>query len=652
MYETLMGFSKMKRKLLAGVMDAAMLVVCVWLAFALWSGRLWPPQITAFAWLFLIVPLASIPLLYQLGFYRSVMRYINTGTMYNIVQAMTLQAMVMVAVYLVAGVNSLSFSLVVIYWMLGILALCGSRVLLQRVVHLVELSHKSPQRVVIYGAGSAGVELVRALESGCDYLPVAFVDDKKELHGNVIQGMRVYPTTEVASVLTTHKAALVLLAIPSASRHRRRCVLEYLEKHSVSVRTVPALADLVSGKAAVKDIQEVKIEDILGREPVLPDPRLLFGSVKNKTVMVTGAGGSIGSELSRQILELRPKCLVLFEASEYALYQIERELRSLDEMGKGTRTSGDVVIVPALGTVTDQKRLEELMKTFHVNTVYHAAAYKHVPLVEFNPIEGVKNNVFGTIAAAQAARSAGVENFVLISTDKAVRPTSVMGATKRVSELILQAMHIESDGTPIYSMVRFGNVLASSGSVVPLFKEQIAQGGPVTVTHPDMTRYFMTIPEAAQLVIQASSLAVGGDVFVLDMGKPVRILDLATEMISLSGLRVWDQELGQGDIKIAVTGQRPGEKLHEELLLGNNITQTSHPRIMRAHEEFLSPQRIGAIVEQLRSACSSYDTELVIQILETAISEFVPPSEIAGKVWLAAMRRNIKKSLVNIVPEF
>jgi FlaA1/EpsC-like NDP-sugar epimerase len=426
-------------------------------------------------------------------------------------------------------------------------------------------------------------------------------------------------------------------------------VLEYLERHSVSVRTVPALADIVSGRSEVNDIQEVQIEDILGREPVSPDPKLLFGCVKDKTVMVTGAGGSIGSELSRQILELRPKCLVLFDVSEYALYQIDRELRRLDEMFEGCGQSGNVVIVPALGTVTDQTRLEELMRTFKVDTVYHAAAYKHVPMVEFNPVEGTKNNVFGTMAAAQAARNAGVENFVLISTDKAVRPTSVMGATKRVSELILQAMHIESNGTPIYSMVRFGNVLASSGSVVPLFREQIAQGGPVTVTHPEMTRYFMTIPEAAQLVIQAGSLAVGGDVFVLDMGKPVRIMDLATQMISLSGLRVWDQERGQGDIKIAITGQRPGEKLHEELLLGNNIIQTCHPRIMRANEEFLSPQRIGVIIEQLRSACSLYDSDLVIQILGNAITEFVPHASLADKALLAAMHNNIKKRFANIV---
>lgn len=649
MYERLMGMSRAGRMGLAATMDGVLLLVCIWIAYTLQLGQLWPELMVEHSWLILLVPISSIPWFIHNGLYRSIFRYFNTKTMIMLGQGMTMHVSILLSVYLVTGVNWMPMSAFVIYWMLGLLALGGSRLVLRNLVHAMEVEQNSPQRVVVYGAGSAGAELVSALNSGHEYLPVAFVDDKKELHGSEVHGIRVFPTSEIGAVIKSHNATLVLLAIPSASMNRRRRVLDKLKQFPIRVRTVPALADLVSGRATVSDLREVKIEDILGRDSILPDERLLHASITNKSVMVTGAGGSIGSELSRQIKALRPNYLILYEVCEYALYQIDRELHGEDDPEVESDAFCGVEIVPILGTVTDQARLEEVMKTFKVDTVFHAAAYKHVPLVEYNPIEGIKNNVFGTLYAAQAARNTGVEKFILISSDKAVRPTNVMGATKRVAELILQALHEERCDSPVFSMVRFGNVLASSGSVVPLFKEQIARGGPVTVTDPNMTRYFMTIPEAAQLVIQAGSMAEGGDVFVLDMGKPVRIMDLAGQMISLSGLRVWDQEKMQGDIKIVITGQRPGEKLYEERLLGNNISETSHPRILRANEESLPSQRVRYILGQLRSACSNHDSARVVEILCSAVAEYAPQGGIVDKVWVEAMRKNAEGARKNMM---
>ena len=460
-----------------------------------------------------------------------------------------------------------------------------------------------------------------------DYLPVALVDDDESSHGQRVHGLRIYPAATLADLIDQFQAKGVLLAIPSASRRKRRQVLQRLSEHSVHVQTIPEFKDIVSGKARVDDISEVAVTDLLGRNTVPPVEKLLRGCITGKSVMITGAGGSIGSELCRQILELQPRRLVLLEISEPALYEIERELR------QSLALSGDqTTVIPLLGSVVDGTRIREILEAFEVQTLYHAAAYKHVPIVEQNLTEGVKNNVFGTVRTARAAIECGVETFVLISTDKAVNPTSAMGATKRLAELALQAFQQETE-TTIFCMVRFGNVLESSGSVVPLFKEQIRAGGPVTVTHPEIIRYFMTIPEAAQLVIQSGSMASGGDVFLLDMGKPVRIEDLARRMINLMGLTVRDEGHPEGDIEIQYIGLRPAEKLYEELLIGTNAMGTEHPRIMRADEDSVTPDVLESLLEDLQNASDSARYDMVRDYLSQAVKEYSPNRGIDDILW-------------------
>jgi FlaA1/EpsC-like NDP-sugar epimerase len=457
---------------------------------------------------------------------------------------------------------------------------------------------------------------------------VAIIDDKSGLHGKRVHGLEVFSPKRLEELIESTGATGVLLAVPSASRHRRRQILERLSNYSVHVRTIPEVSDLISGKARVDDITEVDVKDLLGRDPVPPNKKLLRGSVSNKNVLVTGAGGSIGSELCRQIVRLGPKRLVCFEISESSLYSIDREIRQMLEAD-----NLDCEVVALLGSAHHEARVQEALEAFSIDTVYHAAAYKHVPIVEHNIFEGIHNNVFGTLHTARAAINAGVEKFVLISTDKAVNPTSVMGATKRLSEQVLQAYNSRAKKTR-FCMVRFGNVLESSGSVVPLFREQIRSGGPVTVTHRDIIRYFMTIPEAAQLVIQAGSMAKGGDVFVLDMGKPVRIEDLARRMIHLMGLTVRDEDTPDGDIEIQYIGLRPAEKLYEELLIGSNVSGTEHPRIMRADEDFLPYEELDGILGDLKKASAGLDYSAARQTLLRAVVEYAPHNGIDDLVWL------------------
>ncbi|MCP4301345.1 MAG: polysaccharide biosynthesis protein [Gammaproteobacteria bacterium] len=487
--------------------------------------------------------------------------------------------------------------------------------------------NRNREPVVIYGAGAGGAQLTEALFIGDDYLPVALVDEKSALHGTRIQGLKVYPSADLENIVARTGATGILLAIPSASRRRRRQVLQRLSEFPVHVQTMPEIKDIVTGRARIDEVREVDVDDLLGRDPVPPLQELLDESLAGKNVMITGAGGSIGAELGRQILKLRPERLICFEMSEPALYQIDRELRKISSERKI-----DCEIIPLLGNVLDQDRLTEALRIFSVQTVYHAAAYKHVPIVEQNIIQGVLNNVYGTLSAATAAADAKVETFVLVSTDKAVNPTSVMGATKRLAELVLQAFDTMQTDTK-FCMVRFGNVLESSGSVVPLFREQIRNGGPVTVTHRDIIRYFMTIPEASQLVIQAGSMANGGDVFVLDMGKPVRIEDLAHRMINLMGLTVRDEDSPDGDIEIEYIGLRPAEKLYEELLIGTNVSGTEHPRIMRANEDFLSNDVLEPILEELRAASNRLDYDATRDILDKTVREYVPNGNIDDLVW-------------------
>lgn len=496
----------------------------------------------------------------------------------------------------------------------------GSRSTIRLLVRVFLQLQMPRSQIAIYGAGMAGRQTLAALRSAPEYDVVAFFDDDKGLVNTNVQGLRVYAGKDFSNLYKKLKINEVLIALPSATRSRRHEVIELLRPLNIRVRSLPGFNQLVNGQVSISDINEVDVADLLGRDAVPPSLELMSQNIQNKCVMVTGAGGSIGSELCRQIMTAKPKVLILWEITEFALYSIEKELRVL---------SSDVAIIPILGSVLHQERMTALLKHYQVDTVYHAAAYKHVPLVEWNPFEGVVNNSVGTYRTAQAALAAGVATFVLVSTDKAVRPTNVMGASKRLSELSLQALALQPNIKTRFCMVRFGNVLGSSGSVVPLFRQQIAKGGPITITHPDITRYFMTIPEASQLVIQAGTMGKGGDVFVLDMGESVKIIDLARKMISLAGMSVSENGL-VGDIKIECTGLRPGEKLYEELLIGDNVTGTEHPRIMRAMESCMSVDELDALFAQLHIAAQNYDVRHLKALLKEHVEGYVPDMNVLG----------------------
>ena len=559
-----------------------------------------------------------------LGFYHSIVRYLGMGLLMAGAQVAAGSAVVLAAGAWLSGMTSMPFRLAVVYG-----AFCGLYLVGSRYVAQYFLVHKSgsTQNVIIYGAGAAGARVVQAMQGNHAFTPVAFIDDDRTMFDKRICGLPVRAREDLPWLVQKYDVSHVLLAMPSVSRRARRDVIESLEPLPVHVQTVPNIEDLISGKAQVDEIREIDVEDLLSRPPVAPDESLMQATVLDKSVLVTGAGGSIGSELCRQILRIRPRILVLFELSELALYTIDKELESL-----ATQMGIDCRIVPLLGSVQDEARVREIMEHFDVETVYHAAAYKHVPLVEQNIIEGVCNNVLGTLRTARAARDTGVETFVLVSTDKAVSPTSIMGASKRFAELVLQALQENANGTR-FAMVRFGNVLESSGSVVPLFREQIRRGGPVTVTHPEIIRYFMTIPEAAQLVIQAGGMAHGGEVFVLDMGEPVKIRDLAARMIKLMGLTVKDGDNPNGDIEISFTGLRPAEKLYEELLIGENVAGTEHPRIMRAREDYLSRDEINPLLDELQLAARAVDRRQVRDVLMRAVIEYEPNNGIDDLLW-------------------
>ena len=591
-----------------------------------------------------IIPVVSIPVFIRIGLYRAVVRYMSGKAFYTILKGVTIATLLLFALSFFSELNQLHRSIFVIYWAFALLYIGGSRLLVRDYFNDRQRENLRRENVAIYGAGSAGIQLAMGLLSGRDYRPVAFIDEKSELIGAVVKGIKVHSPRELSAMVNSMGIKQVLLAIPSASRARRKEILNQLEDLPVHVRTIPGLADLVAGAAQVEDIQEVDIADLLGRDPVPPDVDLLSHCITGKSVMITGAGGSIGSELCRQILELKPRCIVLYEASEFALYKIEQEIRALRK--KDTELK-KVDMKCVLGSVTHRRRVEAVIRSFDVQTIYHAAAYKHVPLVEHNPIEGVQNNLFGTWRTAEAAEAAGVETFVLISTDKAVRPTNVMGATKRMAELVLQAM-AKRNGKTRYVMVRFGNVLGSSGSVVPLFRKQIRDGGPLTVTHSEITRYFMTIPEAAQLVLQAGSMGEGGDVFVLDMGESVKIADLAKRMVKLSGLEVMDDKNPTGDIEIVFTGLRPGEKLYEELLIGDCVTGTDHPRIMRAKELEVPWEELSEVLGKLQNACSGFDSAEVRHIMEATISEYLPQCGIVDPVWQQLTNNQDLGKIINL----
>jgi FlaA1/EpsC-like NDP-sugar epimerase len=619
--------------------DVFFAVLALWTAFSLRLGILYVPNGDEW-YLFALTPVLAVPIFVRLGLYRAIIRYIEIRALWTIIQATTLYALIFAFILYESGIKGIPRTVLPLNWLNMMLLVGSSRFFARwwlagtylRLSGSRSVTGYCKRNVLIYGAGSAGVQLASALVHGREFNPVAFIDDDSSLHKRKVNGLRIYPLSSLSYLIERHRASDILLAVPSASRARRNEIIRLLEPYAIHVRSMPGLSDIAQGKVTFDVVQEVDVADLLGRDPVAPNQSLLHANIAGKVVMVTGAGGSIGSELCRQIIQLRPASLILFELSEFALYAIEKELNYLLTKTKG---SNEIGIVSVLGSVVNASRIEKVCKTFNVQTIYHAAAYKHVPMVEKNPGEAVWNNVFGTFYAAKAAIKAKVETFVLISTDKAVRPTNTMGATKRFAELILQALSLDAENKhqTRFTMVRFGNVLGSSGSVVPLFREQIARGGPVTVTDERIIRYFMTIPEASQLVIQAGAMGQGGDVFVLDMGEPIRIVDLAKRMIHLSGLEIKDEDHPAGEIEISFTGLRPGEKLYEELLIGDNVSETSHARIMRAQEHVIPWADLEKLLAILERATKDGDFEQVRDVLANAVAGFVPQCEIEDLLW-------------------
>ena len=640
----LLALPRPAKRVVALALDASLIVLTVWIAFYLrldeWvrlagEGLFQPMWAVTVSWLI------ALPVFITHGFYRAIFRYSGMAAMQMVLRALALYALLYAAVVTAIGLPGVPRSVGIIQPMLLLLAVGASRALAR--YWLGGLYQNIFQRMnlpkaVIYGAGGAGRQLAQALAHSHEIQVVAFLDDDDRLHGHVLNGLPIHSSGDLQGLVETQGVRTVLLAIPSLPRQRRNEILADLRHFRVAVRTLPNLNDLAQGRVSTADLHELDIDDLLGREPVAPNHILLAKNIVGKVVLVTGAGGSIGSELCRQILAVTPAKLLLIEQSEFALYAIHQEL---EEKLVGLDGATPPVLVPLLASVQDDDRMREIMSTWHPDTVYHAAAYKHVPLVEHNPAAGIKNNVLGTLRTAQAAAENGVTDFVLISTDKAVRPTNVMGASKRLAEMAQQALAANQAGTSggisggtKFSMVRFGNVLGSSGSVVPKFRQQIRDGGPVTLTHPDVTRYFMTIPEAAQLVIQAGAMAKGGDVFVLDMGQPVKIMDLARRMVELSGLTVKDEDHPEGDIEIAVTGLRPGEKLYEELLIGDNPKPTVHPRIMKAHEEFIPWAEFDAKLNALEIALNVNDVGVIRLMMQQLVAGYTPSDDIVDWVYL------------------
>ena len=600
--------------------DFFVVIFSLWLALSLRYSEFYIPAQSVW-WVFLAAPAIAIPVFIKFGLYRAIIRYLGMQAIWTVVKATMLYEILFAILILMSNVQGVPRTVYAIQVILLLIIVGGTRLIARWWINSMQNGSNHPARnkklvppVIIYGAGASGMQLASALKQSYQYRPVAFIDDAVEFHNHQINGLTVFPFIKLSHLIELHGVTDLFLALPSVARGRRNELIRLLEPFSLHVRTLPSLIDLADGKVNVSDIREVDIADLLGREAVEPIKDLLEANITNKVVMVTGAGGSIGSELCRTIIRLKPSSLVLYELNEFSLYAIEMELESLD-IG--------VPVFALLGNVQDQKRIESVCSRFNINTIYHAAAYKHVPMVEKNTSEGVRNNVFGTLSCVNAAIASKVETFVLISTDKAVRPTNTMGATKRFAELVLQGLAREQSETRLI-MVRFGNVLGSSGSVVPLFREQIANGGPITVTDSRIIRYFMSIAEAAELVIQAGAMGQGGDVFVLDMGEPIRIVDLAKRMIHLSGCIEKNKENPEGDIEITYTGLRAGEKLYEELLIGDKIADTNHSKIMRAEEKVISWLDLSNILPRLQNVNDQNNTEEVRAILLDYVDGFKP----------------------------
>jgi len=611
------------KRLISLAYDAVAIFICLFLAMKISnSGSDFtetPVIITG-----LVTFCSSILAFVKLGYYRAILRYMGLQSVFFITLGISISTLIFAVVSSVTGIAISSVTLF-LYWSFSLVLIGAARLFTIAIIR--SKLNKSKKMVIIYGAGQSGRQLAKALNQGQDYKIAAFIDDEPTMFQTEIDGVKVYSPISIERIIDKFSVVQILLAMPSATHARRAEILNYLEHFPVRVKTIASLEEIVAGKVQIEQLKEIEIEDLLGRDLVDPDQELLHSCITDKVVMITGAGGSIGSELCRQIVMLRPATIVLYELSEFALYTIEKEINKLL-----IKHNLGVKVIPLLGSVQHKNRLISAMDRYMVQTVYHAAAYKHVPIVEHNMVEGVRNNVFGTWYAAEAAAEAGVERFVLVSTDKAVRPTNVMGASKRLAELVLQAINNRGEKT-IFTMVRFGNVLGSSGSVVPLFREQIKAGGPLTVTHKDIIRYFMTIPEAAQLVIQAGAMGKGGDVFVLDMGDQVKILELAERMIHLMGLTVKNSANQQGDIEIQYSGLRPGEKLYEELLIGENVAGTTHSKIMTANEELLNWSDMQRALILLNELCEDMDCEGIVQLLHKVPTGYNPQHEVCDLLW-------------------
>lgn len=626
MHEYMLTWPRSLKQVAVILLDVVLALVATWLAFSLRLDTLhWPSGLQW--WVYLLTPTLAVPVFVRLGLYRAIFRYTGLDALQTIARAVAIYGFALFVILLSQRWLWVPRSIGVLQPIIFLLLVGGSRALAR--FWLAGIGRRrvaSEGRLLIYGAGEVGVQTAGAIANAQQFVLVGFVDDDVAKVGRSINGVTVFAPQRIPQLVEERGVTDILLALPSASRARRNEIIAGLHSVPVHVRTLPGMSDLASGRVTVRNFNELDVEDLLGRDPVVPESHLLARKTAAQVVLVTGAGGSIGSELCRQLVMEQPRQMLLFDHNEFGLYSIHQELQALCS-ARGLA----VDIVALLGSVSNPRRLAEVCGLYQPDWVYHAAAYKHVPMVESNPAEGIANNVFGTLNMARAAMESGVGNFVLVSTDKAVRPTNVMGASKRMAELVLQALSDFQKGAGTrFSMVRFGNVLGSSGSVVPLFRSQVASGGPLTLTHPDVTRYFMTIPEAAQLVLHAGAMAEGGEVFVLDMGAPVKIMQLARRMVELSGLRVRDQAHPEGDIEITITGLRPGEKLYEELLIGDNPSPTAHPRIMKAHEEFLAWPDLLVQLEVLRAAVDNSDVAAIKQVLTTCVHGYVeaPHSEL------------------------
>jgi FlaA1/EpsC-like NDP-sugar epimerase len=614
MIQYLLNAPRPIKRLITLTYDAFMIPAAIYAALALRQGVFMPAISQETLLAVTATTIISLVVFTKTGLYRAVIRYMATKAFGTLAIGISISALVLATSTFIIQAQ-VPRSSIIIYWFTAFTLLGLPRLFMRNIVN--QLSSTTKEAVIIYGAGNQGIALMNALSNSNDYRPIAFIDDNRKKQGSIIKGLKVYPSQNIQNLNDQSNISKILLALGNASASKRKRLIENISEFNLEILTTPAVQDIVSGKAKIEEVKEVEIEDLLGRDCVTPNHELLSNDITDKVVLVTGAGGSIGSELCRQIIKQKPIKIILLELNEFSLYSIEQELMAYCSNNNTCQTE----IISILGSVQKQNRLETIFKTFKVQTIYHAAAYKHVPMVEHNVVEGVRNNVFGTWYCAEAAISAGVERFVLISTDKAVRPTNVMGASKRLAELVLQALAKRQSDT-LFCMVRFGNVLGSSGSVVPLFRRQIKNGGPITVTHPDIIRYFMTIPEASQLVIQAGAMGKGGDVFVLDMGDPIKITALAKKMIRLSGLTESTETEPNGDIEIKFTGLRPGEKLYEELLIGDDVEGSEHPRIMTANEVHLTWPETHNLLQKLDTACHNFKVEEVINLLLEAPAAF------------------------------